>query len=127
MWGDGKIEKACNYDLSTDPYSGTNVYELSANAGNYHGPFSTNGNHWCNDMNPSGMTEKERKEARRGDRKDARAQKKADRKAGESRKEAREDKHEMKKEDREKWEEGNYGIRQSIHYRVADPDDIELG
>ena len=78
------------------------------------------GTMWSDDENPSGMTKKERKEARRDDRKQARADKAQDIADGDSRKQAREDKHAEKKADREEWKDGKYSIAQSMHYNHGD-------
>lgn len=75
---------------------------------------------WSDDENPSGMTQKERKDARQTDRKQARADKAQDIADGDSRKEARQDKHDEKSADRQKWEDGKYSIAQSMHYNHGD-------
>ena len=83
-------------------------------------PINPDGTPWSDDENPSGMTKKERKDARRTDRKQARADKAQDIADGESRKQARDDKHAEKSADRQKWEDGKYSIGQSMHYNHGD-------
>lgn len=81
------------------------------------------GTPWNDDENPSGMTKKERKDARQSDRKQARENKSQAIADGESRSDARQAKHDEKSADRQKWEDGKYSIGQSMHYNHGD----ELG